>query len=66
MVQQFESRYEIKYWDDLSGVKLEEMAEIYKHQLYTKVPIAQCIERTGAKPIGVRWVDINKGDKVHP
>ena len=23
-------------------------------------------DETGKAPIGVRWVDINKGDKVHP
>ena len=31
-----------------------------------KVPISKCIERTGKPPIGTRWVDINKGDNVHP
>ena len=27
-----------------------------------EVPIEQCWQETGAKPIGTRWVDINKGD----
>ena len=59
-------------YDDISGKKPdvneswkaqdEELAEIVKHKLYTKVPIAECIEKNGKKPIAVRWVDINKGD----
>ena len=42
----------------------EEMAEYSKHNVYSKVPISQCLERTGKKPIGVRWVIVNKGDEV--
>ena len=34
--------------------------------VYTKVPIEQCWERTGKKPIGVRWVIVNKGDDESP
>jgi len=44
----------------------EELSEVRKHSVYKKVPIAQCIERTGRRPIGTRWVDINKGDDEHP
>ena len=53
-------------WDDISGQRLdpqlvrqarrEELAEIRKHKVYKKVPWAQCVERTGKPPIGVRWV----------
>ena len=42
------------------------MAEFRKHAVYVKVPIKQCWDRTGKKPIGVRWVDINKGDDRKP
>ena len=62
------------YYDDISGAPLpgelvekaigEEMAEYSKHNVYSKVPISQCLERTGKKPIGVRWVIVNKGDEV--
>ena len=65
-----------RYWDDVSGKELngsqvrearkEEMKEFEKHKVYVKVPIAQCWARTGKKPIGVRWVDINKGDETKP
>ena len=65
-----------QYWDDMSGelldtqlVKMarnEEMIEVRKHKLYDKVPIQECWEMTGKAPIGVRWVDVNKGDRIHP
>jgi len=67
---------QLEYWDDISGKRLEgelvtkarieELAEFVKHKVYTKVPLARCYELTGRKPIGVRWVDVNKGDEVHP
>ena len=63
-------------YDDISGAPLpeelveaavgEEMAEYHKHMVYEKVPIAQCLERTGKKPIGVRWVITNKGTMPTP
>ena len=65
-----------QYWDDLSGKRLdpklvkearkEEMAEFRKHGVYAKVPIQQCWKETGKDPIGVRWVDISKGDDEEP
>ena len=39
------------------------MDEFRKHEVYVKVPIAKCWGKTGKKPIGVRWVDNNKGDQ---
>ena len=33
--------------------------------VFTKVPISQRITRTGRKPIGVRWRNINKGDRYN-
>ncbi len=63
-------------WDDISGQRLdpslvkearsEELFEFGKHRVYVKVPLEQCLERTGKQPIGVRWVDINKGDEENP
>ena len=50
-------------WDEISGKELdpqmiaaarkEEMQEYYKHKVYSKVPLKQCWDRTGSKPIGV-------------
>ena len=64
------------YWDDLSGRQLipgmvqrarqDEMGELAKHQVYTKVPLSECWRNTGKEPIGTRWVDVNKGDDANP
>jgi hypothetical protein len=64
------------YWDDLSGKPLdkagvnlaraEEMEEFKRHGVYVKVPITECRQVTGKEPIGVKWIDINKGDDVNP
>ena len=65
-----------EFWDNISGERLdpmsvkearkEDMEEFRKHNVYTKVPIQECFDKTGAQPVGTRWVDTNKGDKVHP
>ena len=41
----------------------EEMQTFGEH-LYVKRPIEDSIRETGKPPIGVRWVDINKGDNT--
>ena len=62
-------------WDDISGKRLdplkvegaraEDIGYYYKIQMYDQVPIAECLARTGKQPIGVRWIDHNKGDDLH-
>ena len=42
------------------------MKEFRKHDVYSKVPIKECLEKTGRKPIGAKWVDVNKGDERRP
>ena len=42
----------------------EEMDEYKKHGVYKKVPITDCWNKTGKKPVGVRWVIVNKGDET--
>ena len=64
------------YYDSISGewldtelvqaARKEEMAEVKKHKVYEKVDVKECYDRTGKAPIGTRWVDVNKGDAVHP
>ena len=66
----------MRYWDDLSGKSLkadlvrqartDELREFAKHEVYVKVPDDECLQVTGHAPIGVRWVDINKGDEGNP
>lgn len=63
-------------WDEASGEVLdpklsteargEEIEEFKKHNVYTKVPDHEAWQVTKKGPIGVRWVDVNKGDRVHP
>ena len=63
-------------FDDQSGealdpilvrkARMEEMKYFRSMQVYEIVPIAEWIEATGRKPIAVRWVDINKGDRINP
>ena len=45
--------------EDVKQARADEMGEVYKHEVYTKVPTQQCWERTGKAPIGVRWLDIH-------
>jgi hypothetical protein len=40
------------------------MDEYKKHGVYKKVPIKDCWNKTGKKPVGVRWVIVNKGDET--
>ena len=35
-------------------------------KLYTKVPISECLAKTGKQPISVRWIDVNKQDTTNP
>ena len=35
-------------------------------KLYTKVPIKDCIAKTGKQPIATRWIDVNKQDATNP
>ena len=63
-------------WDDVTGAQLdeagvvkareEEMGEVHKHTVHVKVPVSDCWEKPGKAPIKTRWIDINKGDRVHP
>ena len=62
--------------DDVSGEPLdsalvrraraEEIDYFRQMGVYRKVPVSKCIEVTGRRPIGVRWIDVNKGDVDSP
>ncbi len=59
-------------FDDQSGEPLipgkvrearkEEIAYFREREVYEKVSLDECWRMTGCAPIGVKWVDINKGD----
>ena len=42
------------------------MKEFREHQVYFKVPMSECWDVTGKEPVGVKWIDINKGDEEKP
>jgi len=64
---------DVEFYDDISGKHLpkdetikareKEMAEVYAHKIYTKVPIKECHDVTGEEPIGTKWLEVNKGDE---
>ena len=63
------------FYDEISGKELpraltvearqKEMNEVYKHKVYCKVPLTECYEKTGAAPVGTKWLETNKGDEEH-
>ncbi len=64
------------YYDDITGELLDsklveaavkdEMETYHSHGVYRKVPIDECYQSTGKKPIKIRWVIVNKGDAENP
>ena len=64
------------FWDDMSGEMLnpqgvkaarqEELEYARRYEVFDIVDVKRCWERTGKAPIKVRWVDVNKGDKLKP
>ncbi|MCP2505128.1 MAG: hypothetical protein NLN65_07530, partial [Candidatus Poseidoniaceae archaeon] len=66
---------EEKAWDDVSGdplefkkvieARTEELQEFSKHGVYIYATIEECWEKTGKAPIKTKWIDINKGDRIH-
>jgi len=64
------------FMDDISGSVLngklvrtardEELKEFEKLQVWKWVPVSECVRVTGKRPIGTRWVDVNKGDNQEP
>ena len=60
-------------WDDVSGMELGptkvrearemEMQYYETMQVYDKVPLSQCWERTGKPPLKARWIDTDKGTR---
>ena len=62
--------------DDVSGAYLDptmvkkaradEIEYVRSMKLYTKVPIEECLNKTGKQPIAVRWIDVNKQDATNP
>ena len=64
----------VEVFDDITGEKLpadlvaaaraKEIAWVRDRKLYAKIDRSVASSR-GFKPITVRWVDVNKGDREH-
>ena len=46
--------------------RVEEMDYFKEMKVYDTVSVEECLKETGRKSIGIRWVDINKGDTTRP
>ena len=44
----------------------EECSFMDSWEVWEEVPVAVCWQRTGRRPLGTRWVDVNKRDKHSP
>ncbi len=64
------------YRDDLTGqvlkdalvkeARAKELAFFYSKRVWLKTPKSHARAKSGRPPISVRWVDVNKGDDMHP
>jgi len=53
--------------DDLiKAARAVELAYFHSKKVWTKVPKSRARASSGRAPISVRWVDVNKGDDIHP
>ena len=65
-----------EFWDELTGEHLptelvrasraEELEFLREWEVWEEVPVEECHKVTGRKPLGGRWVDVNKGDARTP
>ena len=55
------SRRETTFLDDRTGKVLDGTAVI-RRGVWTEVPLQECFDSTGKKPVGARWVDIETAD----
>ncbi len=52
--------------EPVEAARKAEMETFKKHGLCEKVPNKDCLGETSEGPVGVKWVDTNKGDKEKP
>jgi len=64
------------FFDELTGEDLphhlvhhareEECSFMEQWGVWEEVPVETCWRRSGRRPIGTRWVDVNKGNAAKP
>ena len=67
--------HEGKFWDEVSGnqlnsdeaieARLDEIKQLYSHDVYDKVPLAECGQSTGRAPVKVKRIDMIERDNVN-
>ena len=60
-------------WDDMKDRELDpkevvkargvEMGYVRQHGVYEYASVSECGRKTGADPVGTKWLDTNKGDE---
>ena len=50
----------------VEAARAEELEFAKRYNVWDLTSVQECWDRTGAGPIGSRWIDINKGDEVSP
>ena len=63
-------------WDDVAGRESDrdlvlearrlEIEYYRQHEVNEKVPISECIQKARKAPLGIRWLDVDKGDETNP
>ena len=63
-------------WDDMKNRELDpkevvkargvEMGYVRQHGVYEYASVSECRRKTGADPVGTKWLDTNKGDEKNP
>lgn len=46
----------------MENARCEDVIYFKNKDVYTEMPIKEAYDETGKTPVGVRWVDVNKGD----
>ena len=50
----------------MARARSDEIDGLSQYMVFERVPVGECWKEIGKLPIGVRWVDCNRGDAVHP
>ena len=52
--------------DLVEAARRDEIEEVRRMKVWTKVPRSQCVDETGKQPVKLRWFDRNKRDDSGP
>ena len=52
--------------EEVARARSDETDGLKQYGVFEKASVGECWNQTGKRPIGVRWIDCNRGDAVHP